>query len=109
MSEQANTPKWTEERTEQVLRLYDESDKTPEAVKAIAGAMETSHRSVIGKLVEQKVYQAPEKPEPAKKDEGPTKKDLQADLEDVGIDVEGSEGATKAFLAEVLRFARDAA
>jgi hypothetical protein len=64
------------------------------SVDAIATDIGKSVRSVRSKLVREGVYVAKAKPA-AKRDNGPTKKELLIELENTGFDVNGFEGATK--------------
>jgi len=64
------------------------------SVDEIATDIGKSVRSVRSKLVREGVYVAKAKPT-AKRDNGPTKKELLIELENTGFDVNGFEGATK--------------
>ena len=64
------------------------------SVDEIATDMGKSVRSVRTKIVREGVYIAKAKPA-AKRDNGPTKKELLIELEATGFDVNGFEGATK--------------
>ena len=64
------------------------------SVDEIATDIGKSVRSVRSKLVREGVYVAKAKPA-AKRDNGPTKKELLIELENTGFDVSGFEGATK--------------
>lgn len=64
------------------------------SVDEIATDIGKSVRSVRSKLVREGVYVAKAKPA-AKRDNGPTKKELLIELEATGFDVNGFEGATK--------------
>ena len=64
------------------------------SVDEIATDIGKSVRSVRSKLVREGVYVAKAKPA-AKRDNGPTKKELLIELESTGFDVNGFEGATK--------------
>jgi hypothetical protein len=94
------TPKvnYTEAMVNRMLEMYENK----ESVEAIADALGKPTRSVISKLVREGVYQAPEKPAPKAKVEGPTKKEILRDLEAAGFDVTGLEPATKDAIARVL-------
>jgi|TARA_Y100000034_G_scaffold47373_1_gene58306 hypothetical protein len=95
------TADWTAERTATLLEIYD-TDRT---VETVAEAMETlgrSRQSIVGKLVSEGVYTAPEKPAPKPRDEGPTKKEMLAAIEATGFDTVGFDGATKPALARLL-------
>jgi hypothetical protein len=109
-TKETKTPKfkWTEDKETYLAENYDK-DNSGASVKALAAHFGVSERSVISKLVNLEKYQAPEKKKSeAVKDEGPTKKDIISALKKSGINTEGAEGATKAFLehvAEVLNIA----
>ena len=64
------------------------------SVDEIATDIGKSVRSVRSRLVREGVYVAKAKPA-AKRDNGPTKKELLIELENTGFDVNGFEGATK--------------
>ena len=64
------------------------------SVDEIADDIGKSVRSVRSKLVREGVYVAKAKPA-AKRDNGPTKKELLIELGSTGFDVNGFEGATK--------------
>jgi hypothetical protein len=67
-----------------------------QSVEVIAQAMGKAVRSVRSKLVREGVYVAAEKTAKAKRDEGPTKKEMLIELETLAtFPVEGFMGATK--------------
>ena len=67
-----------------------------QSVAVIAQAMGKAVRSVRSKLVREGVYVAAEKTAKAKRDEGPTKKEMLIELETLAtFPVEGFMGATK--------------
>jgi len=70
-------PNYTEEMVVAITASYEAG--TP--VEEIAEAIGKSVRSVRSKLVREGVYIAAEKPTGAKRDNGPTKKELFADLQ----------------------------
>ena len=101
--------KWTSEHEATARELYDpsNSDATVAEIMDVLGIVK---RSVIGKLVSMKnpdgerLYCAPEKPKAAKKDDGPTKGEIETALiakYGEGF-AEGASGATKSFLTRVL-------
>ena len=108
MAERAKkAPKWSKESVVTLLSGYDPEASDSDRGKQVVALMETlgkTKREVTGKLVAEKKYVAPEKPaKAAKKDEGPTKKELIRSLEDEGfIASKGLEGATKDAITEVL-------
>ena len=88
--------KWNDENTQEAVDRYAESDKSIKALKEIADALDTSHRSVIGKLVHTGDYQVQDTSVSKKpKDEGPTKKEILNDLRARDFNADGFEGATK--------------
>lgn len=95
---------YTEAMVEQMIQMY--ADLGNEGLDAIAEAVGKPVRSVRSKLVREGVYVAtPEKPK-AKKEEGPTKKELLNQLESlVSFDVSGLMGATKEAIAHVIALA----
>lgn len=81
---------WTDERTETVKEGYKAVLAGEKTIEELAKELEVSPRSVIGKLVSEKVYVKAEKPKArAKVDEGPTKKEMLRDITKLGFDVEG--------------------
>jgi len=81
---------YSAELTSQIIDQYQAGVDVAE----IATAIDKSVRSVRSKLVREGVYVA--KPKVAsKKVQGPTKKELLRDLENLEFDVSGFEGATK--------------
>lgn len=103
MADKAKKFKWNDASTKDAVDTYVGAGKTVESVDAIAAKYAISNRSVIGKLVSEKVYEAPAKPEAKPKaDEGPTKKEILKALKDSGkINLDGADGASKGFLTEL--------
>jgi hypothetical protein len=93
--------KWDNVSTQKAKDMYVPGDVS--SVEMIAKELNVSKRSVIGKLTNLGVYEAPKKEEkPIKADEGPTKKQILKALADSGkIAIDGAEGASKAFLTEL--------
>lgn len=92
-------PNYSDEQIRTLIADY-EAGKT---VEEIADAMGRAVKSVRAKLVQLKVYVAPEKAPAVAKDDGPTKKELLATLAElmpeVPIDtIDGLQNATKAAL-----------
>ena len=81
---------YTPEMTAAIVDQYQNGATVDE----IATDIGKSVRSVRSKLVREGVYVAKAKPA-AKRDNGPTKKELLIELESTGFDVNGFEGATK--------------
>jgi len=84
------TQNYTAEMTAAIVDQY----QAGVSVDEIATDMGKSVRSVRSKLVREGVYVAKAKPA-AKRELGPTKKELLIELEGTGFDVTGFEGATK--------------
>ena len=83
---------YTEAQVAQMIADY----QAGQTVEAIAEAMGKAVRSVRSKLVREGVYVAAEKAPKAKREEGPTKKEMLRDLEDLApFPVEGFLNATK--------------
>jgi len=64
-------------------------------------------KSARAKLVSMKVYVADEKPAARPKDDGPTKKELQASVASFGVNLDGSDNASKAFFVNLITFLAD--
>lgn len=83
---------YTESQVEQMIADY----QAGQTVEAIAEAMGKAVRSVRSKLVREGVYVAAEKAPKAKREEGPTKKELIRELEALApFAVDGFMNATK--------------
>ena len=91
------TQNYTAEMTAAIVEQYQQGAD----VTAIADSIGKSIRSVRSKLVREGVYVAKPKPA-AKRDNGPTKKELLKDLEATGFDVAGFEGATKEAIVRLI-------
>lgn len=90
---------WNAENSAEAVELYTAGTPIEEIVEKLEAK---SNRVVIGKLVSEGVYTAPEKP--ARKtpvDEGPTKADILEELVAKGVNVEGAKGANKDFLKHI--------
>jgi len=101
---------YSEELTAAIVERYTSG----ESVETIAESIGKAVRSVRAKLVRENVYVAPEKGAKAKREEGPTKKELLITLSEVWPDapVDGLVNATKeaiAFLIAHLEAEADAA
>ncbi len=92
---------YTEEMTAAIVERY----QAGETVEAIAESIGKAIRSVRSKLVREGVYVAAEKPAKAKREEGPTKKELLRDLESLAphLPIEGFVNATKEALTALIR------
>jgi hypothetical protein len=96
---------YTEAMVEQMLAMYTELGN--EGIEHIAQTLARPVRSVRSKLVREGVYVAVEKAVKAKREEGPTKKELLNQLESlVDFEVNGLMGATKEAIAHVIALAR---
>lgn len=83
---------YTEAQVAQMIADY----QAGQTVEAIADAMGKAVRSVRSKLVREGVYVAAEKAPKSKREEGPTKKEMLRELEDLApFPVEGFLNATK--------------
>lgn len=92
---------YTPELTAQITKAYTEGA----SIEAIAEEIGKSVRSVRSKLVREGVYQAPEKPVKATRDNGPTKKEILIELDAVyPFDPTGLMGATKEALQQLLEY-----
>ena len=89
---------YTAELTASIVEQYQQGTD----VDAIADSIGKSIRSVRSKLVREGVYVAKPKVA-AKRDMGPTKKELLKELEsNFGYDVSGLEGATKEAISHLM-------
>ena len=100
-------PNYTDEMVVAITASYEAG--TP--VEEIAEAIGKSVRSVRSKLVREGVYVAQEKPKGAKRDNGPTKKELLGKLEEVdpNAPLGGLMGATKEAISWAIDTAEAAA
>ena len=101
------TVNYTKEQEALITRLYVEEKMS---VEDIAVQLDKPVKSVRGKLVSMKVYVKASAPvAKAKKNEGPSKKELTKVLESLGFSVAGAKGlenATKGAIAEVIERVR---
>lgn len=92
---------WDEPKTVKLLEAYDNGKGA--SVETLAQEFGTTTKSVVGKLVYEKVYVKQEKTKKKiEKDEGPTKGQILEALAKK-IDTDGAEGASKPFLKEVAK------
>lgn len=91
---------YTEEQTATLIERY----QAGETVEVLAESMGKAVKSVRAKLVREGVYIAPEKPTKAKREDGPTKKELIRELAEVAPDlpVDGLMNATKEAIQAVI-------
>lgn len=77
-----------------------------ETVETIAESIGKAVRSVRSKLVREGVYVAAEKTPKAKREEGPTKKELLRDLEDLApnLPIDGFVNATKEAITALIEY-----
>jgi hypothetical protein len=102
------TANYTTEMVERMVAMYEELGN--EGIEAIAEAVNRPVRSVRSKLVREGVYVAAPVKQKAKREEGPTKKELLNELEAlVSFEVNGLTGATKEAIASVIALAQMAA
>ena len=96
---------YTESMVERMLALYAELGN--DGIEQIAQELGKPVRSVRSKLVREGAYVAAEKAPKAKREEGPTKKELVNELESlVDFPVDGFMGATKEAIAHVIALAQ---
>jgi len=93
------TANYTADMVDTMIAMYEELGN--DGLDQIAEEMDKTVRSVRSKLVREGVYVASPKSAAAKQD-GPSKKEILRDIESVGFDVTGFEGATKAALTRLM-------
>lgn len=107
-AEKKTTVNYTDAQIAQMTQMYAELGN--EGLEDIATALNKSVRSIRSKLVREGIYQAAPKKTAAKKDMGPTKKELLNQLEEiVGFDVTPLQGSTKEGLMSLIAFAQKVA
>lgn len=85
-------PNYTDEQVSQMRDLFAEG-KTADEIAAIMGK---AKKSIVAKASREGFYVKPEKPAKVEKDDGPTKKEMLAELRGmVAFDVDGLMNATK--------------
>jgi hypothetical protein len=91
---------YTEAQTADLIERY----QAGESVESLAESLGKAVRSVRSKLVREGVYVAAEKPVKAKREEGPTKKELLRDLEAIAPDlpIDGLMNATKEAISALI-------
>lgn len=99
MAEAIDKTNYTPEMLEKIKAMYAEVGN--EGLEDIALAFDKTLRSIRSKLVREGVYVASPKGMASKTD-GPSKKELLRDIESLGFDTEGFEGATKIALSRLL-------
>jgi len=92
------TVNYTEEMVSQLHELYAELGN--DGLDEIAQKLEKPVRSIRAKLVRDGIYVAPTKSATAKKD-GPSKKELLNEIDALGFEAKGLEGATKEALYRI--------
>jgi hypothetical protein len=100
MSNAQKKVNYTDEQTSLLRSMY--ADKGNEGLDEIAKALNKSVRSIRAKLVRDGLYIAPDKPTKQVKDEGPSKKELLARLDQTGFESKGFEGATKDAISRLI-------
>ena len=93
------TTNYTPEILEKIVAMYTELGN--DGLEDIAAAFDKTPRSIRSKLVREGVYVAMPKGGASKAD-GPSKKELLRDIEALGFETEGFEGATKIALSRLL-------
>lgn len=115
MATKEKTTNYTDAQVELLKQVYDSGHgMTAKEIAALPEFAGKSSRSITGKLVSLGIYVKVEQtPKAAKSDEGPSKKELQAKLLQVGFSeevVNGLAGANKTALQAVLdRFGAESA
>ena len=89
---------YTAEMVAEMIEMYNEVGN--DGLEDIATAMGKTVRSVRSKLVREGQYIASPK-SATSKTEGPSKKEILRDIESLGFDVTGFEGATKMSLSRL--------
>jgi NAD(P)H-dependent flavin oxidoreductase YrpB (nitropropane dioxygenase family) len=108
MAEAKKTVNYTAAELDTVKSMY--IDLGNEGLDTIASTVGKSVRSIRSKLVREGVYQATPKKPAAKKDMGPSKKELLNQLEQImGFDVTPLQGSTKEGLVKLIEFAQKSA
>ena len=107
MAKTEKTPNYTESQVRDMISAYQTApgDAT---VDKLAKDLAKTRRSIIAKLTHLGIYQKPVAAPKTLKDEGPTKKDLLAQLEeaDPTFPIDGITPATKEAIAAVLAIVR---
>lgn len=100
MSKTEKKVNYSDEQITLLHSLY--AEKGNAGLDEIAAKLEKSVRSVRAKLVRDGLYIAPDKPVKAAKEEGPSKRELLSQLDTMGFDSKGFEGATKDAIARLI-------
>lgn len=93
------TTNYTPEMLEKIKEMYAELGN--EGLEDIALAFDKTTRSIRSKLVREGIYVAAPKGSVSKAD-GPSKKEILRNIEALGFETEGFEGATKIALSRLL-------
>lgn len=101
MAEAEKKVNYTPEMTAAIIEQYEQGI----SLEQIAETIGKTVRSVRSKLVREGVYVAQEKA-PARKAEGPTKKEILKALDETGFNTQGFDGATKEALTRLLELAQ---
>lgn len=100
MSKTEKKVNYSDEQITLLHSLY--AEKGNAGLDEIAAKLEKSIRSVRAKLVRDGLYIAPDKPVKVAKEEGPSKRELLSQLDTMGFDSKGFEGATKDAIARLI-------
>lgn len=100
MSNAQKKVNYTDEQVSLLRSMYTE--KGNEGLDEIAKALDKSVRSVRAKLVRDGLYVAPDKPVKQAKEDGPSKKELLNQLDALGFEAKGFEGATKDAISRLI-------
>lgn len=90
---------YSTEMVQELVSMYEELGN--EGIEEIAQHFEKTVRSIRSKLVREGVYIA--SPKQSKRANGPSKKEILRDLEAVGFNTEGFDGATKEALLRLFQ------
>ena len=99
----SNTEKkvnYSDEQINLLRTMY--AEKGNAGLEEIAAKLEKSVRSVRAKLVREGLYVTPDKPVKAAKEEGPSKRELLSQLDAMGFESKGFDGATKEALGRLI-------
>lgn len=99
----SNTEKkvnYSDEQINLLRTMY--AEKGNAGLEEIAAKLEKSVRSVRAKLVREGLYVTPDKPVKAAKEDGPSKKELLSQLDAMGFESKGFDGATKEALGRLI-------
>lgn len=102
-TEKAKKFQYTDENTAVLVKAYEDRGAKSNAdfAEEFAVKFGVPSRSIVSKLSSVGVYVKDTPKASRPKDEGPTKKEIMKEISDLGMAVDGFEGATKEALARV--------